>query len=261
MNRDKAPDSGQGESSRTGLVQRAARAEKIDRGRTDPERTSGQGPDRDLPPAQRVLGPILDRGIKPVRPFPSPWLLASLVIAMGLAGPLLFLLVMGFRVPRAPVIVAAVVAEFLAGAAVVTSAFFWSFPSRAPSGVLAAWVLAAVLATSGIAFFLPHLVTGFPVAGVSVSKGLACVGWEFGAALPLVVLILWLLVQMPPFHLWLTGFLGGLGAGLVADAANHLHCPALDPAHTVTWHLGGVLLLALFSAVSRWGLAKRQGSD
>ena len=230
-------------------------------GQSGPARAEGPGGRNGVgpvPPPDQVLGPILKEGVEPVRPFAGPWLLASLVVALGLAGPIVVLLVTGLTAPRAPAVTLAVVVEFFAGAGVVAAAFLWSFPTRAPSGILAVLVIGALLLSAAIAFLLPHVISGFPVAGLSAAKGLACVGWEFGAALPLVLLILWFLVQMPPFHAWLTGFLGGLGAGLVADAANHLHCPALDPAHTVTWHLGGVLLLGFVTALLRGLLTGRR---
>ena len=98
----------------------------------------------------------------------------------------------------------------------------------------------------------PHLVArdhpGLCV-GSAPGMGLMCTGWQLLIAIPIFLVSLWFILRGAAVSSALAGALAGLGAGLLSDAAIHLHCPAVDPSHTVTWHLGAVALLTAVGAL------------
>jgi hypothetical protein len=89
--------------------------------------------------------------------------------------------------------------------------------------------------------------------GAAPGRGLPCSLWLGVAALPGGALALHLVRRAAPVSGALAGALVGLGAGLVADAALHLHCAVVDPWHVALYHGFPVVLLALLGA----GLGRR----
>lgn len=203
----------------------------------------------------RLLG--LTEESLPVRPLRSPLERALIlaILAVGLGALVLMatslrrdLNQVSWGVTHGPVLL-----ELVAGAGVFWLAMRWSVPGSGErysrSSILLAIVLVLALAA---ALAAPHFVArnhpGLCV-GISPAKGLPCTGWQLVIAIPILVVSLWFILRGAAVSSALAGALAGLGAGLVSDAAIHLHCPAVDPSHTVTWHLGAVALLAAAGAL------------
>ncbi|MEW6441554.1 MAG: NrsF family protein [bacterium] len=143
--------------------------------------------------------------------------------------------------------------ELAAGALLFWLAMRWAVPGAGGSSSRSRAYLGAVLVLALVAAFaVPHLVTeDHPGLGVGIGgeKGLRCMGWQLMTAFPVLLLGLWMIFRGASVDSTLAGTLAGLGAGLLSDAAIHLHCGAVDPAHTVTWHLGAVVLLTLLGGL------------
>jgi hypothetical protein len=203
----------------------------------------------------RLLG--LTEENLPVRPLRSP-LERSLILAIlsvGLGSLVLLATSLRADLGKAPWAVAygPALLELLAGAGVYWLAMRWSVPgsgerySRSTVLLVAAMGLALAAALAA-----PHLVArdhpGLCVGGAP-EMGLPCTGWQLLIALPIFLVSLWFILRGAAVSSVLAGALAGLGAGLLSDAAIHLHCPAVDPSHTVTWHLGAVALLTGLGAL------------
>ncbi len=76
-----------------------------------------------------------------------------------------------------------------------------------------------------------------------------CLAGSLATALPGAVMAAVLAARAYPTRPALTGLLGGLGAGLMADAGWRLFCHFSEPAHVLSAHLGGVLAAGLCGAL------------
>jgi hypothetical protein len=211
----------------------------------------------DPPPFEetRLLG--LTEQSLPVRPLRSPLERAVLlsILAVGLGALVLLATSLRTDLGKVPWAVAygPALLELLAGAGVYWLAMRWSVPGSGErysrSSILLAMAIGLALAA---AFAAPHLVArdhpGLCV-GSAPGMGLPCTGWQLLIAIPIFLVSLWFILRGAAVSSVLAGALAGLGAGLLSDAAIHLHCPAVDPSHTVTWHLGAVALLAAVGAL------------
>jgi hypothetical protein len=203
----------------------------------------------------RLLG--LTEQSLPVRPLRSPLERALLLSILAASLGALVLLATSLRtdlgkVPWAVAFGPALL-ELLAGAGVYWLAMRWSVPGSGErysrSSVLLVTAMGLALAA---ALAAPHLVArdhpGLCV-GSAPGMGLPCTSWQLLIAIPILLLSLWFILRGAAVSSVLAGALAGLGAGLLSDAAIHLHCPAVDPSHTVTWHLGAVALLTAVGAL------------
>jgi hypothetical protein len=151
--------------------------------------------------------------------------------------------------------------ELLSGLLAIFLAMRWSIPGEGETRVRS-WGLAGLVVAlaTGFALLAPHLVVDtHPGLGVGpcVKAGMGCVLWQLGAGLPVMGLSLWLITRAAPTASRMSGALAGLGAGLIADAAMHFHCAAVDPIHTILYHLLPVGLLTALAAMlagrfARW---------
>jgi hypothetical protein len=203
----------------------------------------------------RLLG--LTEQSLPVRPLRSPLerslILAILAVALGA----LDLLATSLRTDlgKVPWAVAygPALLELLAGAGALWLAMRWSVPGSGErfsrSSVLVATAMGLALAAALAApHFVPQDHPGLCV-GSAPGMGLRCTGWQLIIAVPILLVSLWFIFRGAAVSSAFAGALAGLGAGLISDAAMHLHCPAVDPSHTITWHLGAVALLAAAGAL------------
>ena len=204
----------------------------------------------------RLLG--LTEESLPVRPLRSP-LERSLILAIlsvGLGSLVLLATSLRTDLGKVPWAVAygPALLELLAGAGVYWLAMRWSVPGSGErysrSSVLLVTAMGLALAA---ALAAPHLVArdhpGLCV-GSAPGMGLPCTGWQLLIAIPILLLSLWFILRGAAVSPVLAGALAGLAAGLLSDAAIHLHCPAVDPSHTVTWHFGAVALLTAAGALT-----------
>ncbi len=210
----------------------------------------------------RLLG--LTEQSLPVRPLRSPLeraiILAILALGLGAVALAITSLRTDLGQVHWAVAYGPALLELLAGAGLFWLAMRWSVPGSGErysrSSVLLAVAICLALAA---ALAAPHLVSkdhpGLCV-GSAPGMGLPCTGWQLLIAIPILLVSLWFILRGAAVSPVLAGALAGLGAGLLSDAAIHLHCPAVDPSHTVIWHLGAVALLAGVGALIGWLLPK-----
>jgi hypothetical protein len=193
----------------------------------------------------------------PVRPLLSPFERALILSILSLGLGALALWITSLRADLSAVSWAVAygpaLLELLAGAGVFWLAMRWSVPgSGAKYSRSSVFLVIAMVLALAPALAAPHLVTpdhpGICV-GSSPAMGLQCAGWQLLIAIPVFLVSLWFILRGASVSGVLAGALAGLGAGLLSDAAIHFHCPAVDPSHTVTWHLGAVALLASMGAL------------
>jgi len=203
----------------------------------------------------RLLG--LTEQSLPVRPLRSPLerSLILAILAVGLGALVLLATSLRADLGKVPWAVAygPALLELLAGAGVYWLAMRWSVPGSGERYSRSSILLAAAMGLAlAAALAAPHLVPrdhpGLCV-GSAPGMGLMCTGWQLLIAIPIFLVSLWFILRGAAVSSILAGALAGLGAGLLSDAAIHLHCPAVDPSHTVTWHLGAVALLTAVGAL------------
>lgn len=214
-------------------------------------------PSFDPPPFEetKLLG-LAEQSL-PVRPLRSPLerSLLLVILSLGLGALLLIATSLRADLGKDPWAIAygPALLELLAGAGAFWLAMRWSVPGSGErysrSTVLLASATGLALAA---ALAAPHLVpSDHPgmCVGSALGMGLPCTGWQLLIAIPIFLFSLWFILRGAAVSSAIAGALAGLGAGLLSDAAIHLHCPAVDPLHTVTWHLGAVALLAAVGAL------------
>ena len=210
------------------------------------------------PPFEETALASLTGEVEPRRPLRQPHerALLLLLLAGGLAAAALSMTNLRSDLDRTSwaVTYGPALVEMLAGWAAFLLAMSWAVPGfRVSRSRSALWCGVMVALALAAAFAAPHFVpAAHPGAsvGFSPSKGFSCLGFEMMLGAPMLMAALWLVARGASTVPWLAGALAGLGAGLVADAAMHFDCGAVDPAHTVIWHLGAVALLSLLGALA-----------
>ncbi|MCX7894803.1 MAG: NrsF family protein [Thermoanaerobaculum sp.] len=212
---------------------------------------------QELPPRLRLQ---VAQDLRPVRPVAAPSVRLVLVIlwvcALLIAGPAL--LGLRFNAPRLGfwLLWGATLAEALAGLVLIFLALREGIPGLgAPRSTLALALGGAVVVELGVALLTHARCPCPPMAGMA---GLACFAREAVLGLPALLLTLWLVVRAYPLSPSRAGLLGGVGAGVLADAVQHLVCPVSDPRHVLIWHLGAVGVLGILGFVAGlWWQARR----
>jgi hypothetical protein len=152
-------------------------------------------------------------------------------------------------------------AQSIAGVALVAAALREAVPGRAWHRVPLTLWLAAPVALVVIVTFTTYDASPIALRGAWATVGAMCLAGSLATALPGAVLSAVLAARAYPTRPALTGLLGGLGAGLMADAGWRLFCHFSEPAHVLIAHLGGVLAAGLCGALLSQRLqASRQGT-
>ncbi len=84
----------------------------------------------------------------------------------------------------------------------------------------------------------------YPVAGHEWTIGLQCFAFEVALGIPCVLFVLWLGRRGLTSRPRRLGVIGGIGAGLAADAVWRLVCPYSDPVHAFGSHSSGIAAVA-----------------
>lgn len=93
----------------------------------------------------------------------------------------------------------------------------------------------------------------YPAAGHEWQIGLYCFAFEVALGVPCVLFALWLGRRGLTTRPRRLGILGGVGAGLAADAIWRLVCPYSDPVHAISSHsLGIVAVVGLGLLIAWW---------
>ena len=208
------------------------------------------------PPFDQTPLARLAEDIEPVRPLRSPLRRALGMSVLALVAGTLALVGTGVRSDLGSatwaVTYGPAVGEMAAGIVIFWLSMRWAVPGSGAVHGRTHLYLAMVLGLAlGGVFLSPHL-AGPDVPAVcsgGVGAGLPCLGWELALAMPLLLLASWLIYRGASIASPLARALAGLGAGLVSDAAIHLHCGAVETAHTLPWHFGGMVLLVGLGAL------------
>ena len=222
-------------------------------------------PDFEPPPLKDTIIQQLIEETKPVKPILST-LQRGMMLLFGTLGISGFMLILsGLRTDFGTgmwwVVYGPALFEMFAGGFAFFLSMGWAVPGSGGSRSLShTFMLIVLVLTFLAAGSAPHLVSelapGLNV-GISPAMGLPCSAWQFAVAFPILLIAIWLLFRSASVASGLAGGLAGIGVGLISDSAIHLHCPAIDPIHTVVWHLGVILLLGVIGVIlgkisSRW---------
>jgi hypothetical protein len=139
--------------------------------------------------------------------------------------------------------------QSLVGLLMVGVALREAIPGRArPPATLAAWLALPVVVVAMVTL-ATFAISPIGVRAAAAVVGAMCLASSLATALPGAVLVAVLSARAYPTRPALTGLLGGLGAGLMADAGWRLFCHYSEPAHVLAAHLGGVLAAGLCGAL------------
>jgi hypothetical protein len=206
------------------------------------------------------LRTLVAANLGPVRPLQSPLRRVLPMVPMGLALLLAAPLVFSFRDLAALgwwLSWGASTGEMIVGFAVIVLALEEAIPGRMHRARLH-----IVVVTCIASLIAAITMTSWQASPVRLSEhwwtvAAICAACSATTALPAVVLSAVLIVNAYPVRPRLTGALGGLGAGLMADAGWRLFCHYSEPAHVVVAHAGGLALAAVAGlAITSW-LARR----
>ncbi len=202
--------------------------------------------------------------IRPVRPLASP---ARRAIAVGAWAPIAAALVLALLGARADLPVrgwagtlAPAALEVAAGLALVALALAETVPARGAARVhvLAALGLAA-LAFVGQAAWTRGASPGVAVPDPLLSHGPHCFALQVAVGVPALALVALMVARAAPLRAAWAGFVGGAGAGLVAEGVYHLHCPITDLRHVLIWHGAAIAALALAGLAAGISWERRGG--
>ena len=121
-----------------------------------------------------------------------------------------------------------------------------TIPGRASSLALLGWAAAgggALHVAVTLATFARSPVE--PASGQARTVGLYCYAFEVMLAIPCVLFAFWLARRGLTSRPWRLGLLGGVGAGLAADAVWRLLCPYSNPGHAFSSHSLGITSVAV----------------
>lgn len=208
-----------------------------------------------LPPALRAR---LASDFRAVRPLRSPVARAMAVVPFAaialVAAPLWFEL--RIDAPRLGWLQSWgwSLVQAVAGVALVAAALREAVPGRQRGrGALAPWLALPPVLVALVTW------TTFEASPIVVGRawmwiGAMCFAGSLATALPVVAMSAVLASRAWPTRPGLTGLIGGLGAGLMADAGWRLFCHFSEPAHVLGAHFLAVVVAGLLGAALSRGL-------
>lgn len=184
--------------------------------------------------------------LRPVRPLPAPWLrvLWAVPLAIGIAA--FTLLYFGTRPDFAgladlltwvPVLL-----QVALGLAVLMLALHETVPGLKLARPVVFGVCLAALAVHLAANIILWLRDPMGY-GDFIRSFVLCVRYEFLIGVPFLALITYLAAKALPVRPSIVGLLAGIGAGVISDASWRMVCYVSVPAHFLTAHLGGIVVL------------------
>ncbi len=211
----------------------------------------------DLNDAFAELRRQLPGDLQPVRPFsPDRWMVAFLALFTPLTALILWR-VFGWRADHDVLgsswMWGLSAVELAAALVLLTRALREAVPARSSS--LALLILVAI----GTVVIHTAVILGtftrsrvYPAAGSEWEVGLYCFVFEVVLAVPCVLFALWLGRRGLTARPRRLGALGGIGAGLAADAVWRLVCPYSQPAHAFGSHSLGVVAAVVLGLLLAW---------
>lgn len=204
--------------------------------------------------------------LRPVRPLAAPARRALLVGAWTGGAGVLVLSLIG---PRQD---AAQLGWWLAwgvsalqvgvGLALVSMGLAAAVPGRGPArGVVVTSLLAGVATFVAQALLTRGASAGKLVDDPWLTSGPSCLAIGAFVGLGALAVAAALIIATAPLEAARAALLAGTGTGLLAEAAQRLHCSITDPRHLFPWHGGGVLLLAAVGLAAGWLWERRRAGE
>ena len=225
----------------------------------DPCKAIAQWFDADAGVATTPALPVISMAdLKPVRPLPSPWLIAVGIFALGgifvaIGGRQLG--VAGWDALEPTQRLAIFAGLTIIGAATSLLLARQMFPTLArwiSPAICVAVALAAIVA--GPVALLPweYDADGFTEFGTNCAK----YGMMYSAA---AIALTWLVIRRGYFLQpgW-SGALAGLASGSVALVVLEAYCPLVERSHVLAWHGSVVLISVLLSSIVAYLASKRK---
>jgi len=184
--------------------------------------------------------------LRPVRPLPAPWLrvlwavpLAVLIAAaaIGYFGTRPDFEGLGDLLTWVPVLM-----QVALGLAVLTLALHETVPGMKIARPVVFGVCLAALAVHLAANIVLWLRDPMGYGDFLTSLW-GCLQYEFILGVPFLALVTYLAAKAFPVRPSVVGALAGVGAGVISDASWRMICYVSVPAHFLTAHLGGIVVL------------------
>lgn len=233
-------------------------------GRTDTADAFGT----DLPAAGQLQSRLaLEDDLRPVRPFvPGRWMALFLALFVPLTAFALWR-VFGWRLDQVALgsqwMWGLSAIELAAALALLSRALREAIPARSSSlallGTFAGGLVVLHVAVILVTFARSPV---YPAAGHEWTIGLYCFTFEVALGIPCVLFALWLGSHGLTSRPRRLGILGGVGAGLAADAIWRLVCPYSEPAHAFGSHSTGIAAVVVLGLLlanwweSRWARSR-----
>lgn len=198
--------------------------------------------------------------LQPVRPLPAPWLRVLWAVPLGIAIAAVTLLYFGTRpdfeglgdlLTWVPVLLQAAL-----GLAVLTLALHETVPGLKLARPVVFAVCVAALAVHLAANVILWLRDPMGY-GDFLHSFVLCVRYEFLIGVPFLALITYLAAKALPVRPSVVGALAGIGAGVISDASWRMICYVSVPAHFLTAHLGGIVVLGGTGYLLGWLFERR----
>jgi len=213
---------------------------------------------REVPQAllERIRGDL-----QPIRPVLRPQTRAVVVALLAVIAAIVLLSIHGARqdLPSlaSPMFLGMLAARIAAGSFLIFVALRDAMPAGRAGPAAVSTALAAGVA---VLFLLPPVYASILVldsSRIHVGSGF-CYALVLGTAAVPFVIVYWLITRAYPLSPLRAGLLAGLGSGVLAEAAQFVACSNARPAHTMLFHGGGALTVALAGLLGGLALSLRR---
>ena len=192
---------------------------------------------------------VVSTNLRPVRPLPPVWMRSLVAVVLGAVGLAIVVAVFNLSLrPDMPQIPrwlgwGCTALQLAIGVLLIAMGLREAVPGRSiPGRAVGLAVVTGLLmqVATGIATWIASPGVAYAPSR-AMALGFGCASHDLALALPALLVTLWLVFRALPLRPSVAGLLGGAGAGLVADAVNHLVCPMSDLRHVLVWHTGALL--------------------
>ncbi len=189
--------------------------------------------------------------LRPVRPLADPWKRALILAPIGLALIALVHVRWGTRSDIGVVLLWGLsLLQIAVGIGLVIAALREVIPDRALSrGAQVVLFAGGLVLALGVTYLVWHASPSVAPPAYRYPYWRACLRGTVEIGLPVLLAILLLAARGMMWRPGLVGGLAGLAAGLIADAGWRTFCSVSEPAHVLSAHFAGIVVLALVGAV------------
>jgi len=190
--------------------------------------------------------------LRPVRPLAEPWKRALAIAPLGLALVAVVHARYGTRADLgAGMLWGLSLLQMAVAVGMVVAALREVIPDRALSVPTQVALFAAGFALAiGVTYLAWHASGTTAPAHLRYLFWKSCFAGTIEVGLPALLAILVLAARGVMWRPGLVGGLGGLGAGLIADASWRTFCNVAEPTHVLSAHVAGIVALAIIGVVA-----------